>query len=498
MLTASIVAESMPRDPTHRAPFLTVDPALGWVLQRAFGPVRAAVSPPPDPAATFATAHRLDLAARIASRLAREQLDRELGTETAARFARERSRTVSGSLRLRETLSLVADLARTLDPRAVLVPLKGAALLAAGHSSEGARNVADLDLLVAPDLLHPLAAALASGGFAASARHRSEHHLAALVHPVHGVLELHDRLLGVELGVGPGGRRSVAPGAEPSGGPSAGTGVGPSVGPGVEPSVGPGVEPGVGPSAASGVGPGVSCDAGRRPQPVTLAALAAADLLRAPSPATAIPHPALRFPAPPVLAAHAIVHAVAFHGDAPRTYPTLRALADLVDLLPALGQPDGGETEPVAPSGDREAPAWQPLAPCRLDRHLGAGVATAALELAHRLAAGDARLAGELAVPGRGTAARLLAHLLAGQLDADYARSLRLRAVWFPASDRPALWARAAALRDLLWLRDADLEAIYGHPSGRAWHWRRRLWRPLDLARRSFGAWRVRRGGSGR
>lgn len=467
----------MSRDPTRSAPALPHVPELDWVLARAFAAPPATAAPPADPAAAFALAHRLDLAPRIATRVPTATLEGELGSPLARSFTQERHRTIAGTVRLLGALEHIARIAHTLDAQAPVVPLKGMAMVVAGYTGEGARGMADLDLLVPGGFAVRLAEALVADGFVASSRRRSEHHLPALAHPVHGAVELHDRVLGVQLG------RL----ADSAGDAEAGAGAGPG-------------------------GMTWSADRlGRRS--ANTASLAAHGLLTAARTTRTDLPDNVHLPRPQLLAAHALVHAIAFHGDAPRTYPTLRSLADLVDLLPHL----------TAPSPSRESHERTGLDPCRLDRHLSPELVTAAFELADRLRAGDPTLltaaAGQTRRGGstpRGTSSpappvaspsssaassasssapssapssdRLLAHLVAGQLDAGYARRLRLRAAWYPATDAHPLWARTLALRDLVWLGDADLEAIYGAPTGRGWHWRRRVLRPFDLARRALRA----------
>jgi hypothetical protein len=151
-------------------------------------------------------------------------------------------------------------------------------------------------------------------------------------------------------------------------------------------------------------------------------------------------------PRQPVLAAHALVHGIAQHGFAPRSYPLTRMLADLVDL-------GGFDLE--------QARDW-------IARHVSADECAAALELALRLAAGD--------VPD---ASPLLAHAILGLTDDRYAESLRLRAL----GSVPSLLPRPLAL-----VRDAwrslfpgreRLLGLYGRGGsglGRA------VRRPLDLA----------------
>jgi hypothetical protein len=143
-------------------------------------------------------------------------------------------------------------------------------------------------------------------------------------------------------------------------------------------------------------------------------------------------------PSRPVLVAHALVHGLAQHGLAPRAYAGALVMADLLDL------------EFVGEPGNRLAAEIRPW----IADSLSTVEQEAALELAGRLADGDAdwlRAAG-----GGPPARRLLDHVLAGALDARYARGLRLRALSLPLSDRPVA-ARLDALAAVLVTRGRRL-----------------------------------------
>ncbi len=200
------------------------------------------------------------------------------------------------------------------------------------------------------------------------------------------------------------------------------------------------------------------------------------------------PADTLRVPSRPVLLAHALVHGLAQHGLAPRSYPPWRGVSDWIDL--GLGG-DQGDALLAAAS------AW-----------LGGALSADDAEAAHGLCA--------LLVAGRpealtGTerpAAVLGRHLLAGPLDPSYRRSLRLDRLLpaagtggrrpagldDPSNDRAAaprpgrartLWA--AAGRALI-PPPAELAALYG-PWRSRWGlvWRR-LVRPADLGLRLLTA----------
>jgi hypothetical protein len=162
-------------------------------------------------------------------------------------------------------------------------------------------------------------------------------------------------------------------------------------------------------------------------------------------------------PLPHVMAAHAVAHGLAQHGFAPHAYPGLRMVGDLI----ALGAHEDGAAL---------ARAAFPL----VATEVSADELEAAVALAARLARGDTTLF----EPGPSLEARLLRHVVAGRLDEDYARSLRLRR---PAGQGGSL-ARAARA---LVLSDAQIDVVYGPPRYRLGYLGRRLARPFDLVRRA-------------
>jgi hypothetical protein len=174
-------------------------------------------------------------------------------------------------------------------------------------------------------------------------------------------------------------------------------------------------------------------------------------------------------PAPEVLAAHALVHGLGQHGWWPASYPLLKMVADLLDL-------GAGEVGAVAALGDRAA-AW-------VERDVSGAEAAAVRRLAGRLAAG------EDAAAFQGPEEILLRHILAGRLDAEYERALRLGLFLPQPSDRPRPAQLARAVLGALFLSDAQIAAIYGRPRSRLGYLGRRLVRPFDLLWRlaSYGA----------
>ena len=115
---------------------------------------------------------------------------------------------------------------------------------------------------------------------------------------------------------------------------------------------------------------------------------------------------------------------------------------------------------------------------------------------------GAPRLAADLTLgrPASGLAARseepgrLLRHWLAGHLDEDYRRALKVRREMQVPPGTSAPRAHLEAARRALLLDDDQIDAIYGRPASRAGYLARRLWRPFDLAGRlAASAWAAKR-----
>lgn len=157
-----------------------------------------------------------------------------------------------------------------------------------------------------------------------------------------------------------------------------------------------------------------------------------------------------------LLAAHALAHTLAQHAFEPRSHPATRLLADLADLgFGSDQEPDAGAVLPLVQDDAPEAGAA-----LRLVRQLASGAALASLP---------------------GPEASLLAHLLGGLLDDDYAEALKLRALFAgPSRDVGAL---LSAVGRAAFLGRAEAEALYG--PGRSGT--RRWLRPFELA------WKVAR-----
>ncbi len=182
-------------------------------------------------------------------------------------------------------------------------------------------------------------------------------------------------------------------------------------------------------------------------------------------------------PAPPALAAHLLVHALAQHGFAPQAYPTLRWIGDLADL---------GFPQRTGPLGELVQHTRGALPAIEVE---------GAVRLVRRLVAGD--LGPLVEAPGDSVEATLLHHGLAGALDPDYGPSLRFRDLGRPLTDRGRLAGLAATLGRAVFPSAAELDQIYGTRGGTLGRFGRRLARPFDLAARAalyaHSRWRLRR-----
>jgi hypothetical protein len=75
----------------------------------------------------------------------------------------------------------------------------------------------------------------------------------------------------------------------------------------------------------------------------------------------------------------------------------------------------------------------------------------------------------------------LLRHMLAGRLDPDYEKSLRLGLFQSQPTDRSRPVQLARTILGAVFLTDAQIDALYGRPRTRLGYLGRRLARPFDL-----------------
>lgn len=188
-------------------PFALDDPALRWVLLRAFGPVAATAPEGFDDERAGELARELSLAARIAARRGPAGLTAELGAAGAAPWLAAQRAAAARALQIEGLRREVVRVAQGLD--ITLVLLKFAALEAGGRLLPGSRSASDLDVLVALSETPRLIAALQAAGFATGDEPEQEHQWPTLFRQ--GVaLELHRHLPGVEI-PGKPGRFATAP-----------------------------------------------------------------------------------------------------------------------------------------------------------------------------------------------------------------------------------------------------------------------------------------------
>ena len=400
-------------------PAVDLTPALRWILSRAFGPAELAAEEP-EGLSTAALANSLGLAPRIAARHSPNWLAGELGADAAAELRRFRALAMAQEMRLMTALVAFDEVAAEL--RVPYAPLKGQALVLGGFAPEGGRASADVDLLVPEERVATLQAELVKRGFT-EVGEAYEHQAPSLKHRDGGAIELHRVILGVR----PGERQSAT----------------------FEELAAAGMIGGVGGAGGVGGGPAVWRTPNEKPK---------GDL---------------RMPRREVLTAHALVHALAQHGLAPRAYPGLLLIADLLDLA-FRGSPGRATLATITP--------W-------IERAVSFDEAEAALDLASGLAAGGrggATLFEESAA-GRSRPRLLLDHFLAGATDPRYAESLKVRALEQPLSDRSHSGARVALIAHAL------LPARMKDAEGESERWpdylARLAARPFDLFRR----WRVSR-----
>ena len=161
-------------------------------------------------------------------------------------------------------------------------------------------------------------------------------------------------------------------------------------------------------------------------------------------------------PSPEVQAAYILVHGLGQHGYWPASYSLFKMAADLIDLGPLAGH----------------SVAW-------VARDVSRDEAEAVRRLCARLAAGE-----DCTVDAQAPEATLLRHFLAGRLDPEYERALRLGLFRSQPSDRPAAIRLARSVLGTVFLSNNQIDAIYGPPRTRLGYLGRRLARPFDLVLR--------------
>ena len=174
------------------------------MLLRAFGPLDHAWIEPLGSEEAWRLAGAFDLVSRIAGRLGPLALGRETGEESAEKWLRAYRLTAASNLQF---IAFAGKLAGTAKGLGIPVAfLKGTALGLAAVVPLGWRAAGDIDLLVPPDRLEALRAALVGEGFVSSTLPGCEHQMPPLHHPSGMMVELHRHLPGLRLN---GGRNSA-------------------------------------------------------------------------------------------------------------------------------------------------------------------------------------------------------------------------------------------------------------------------------------------------
>lgn len=161
-------------------------------------------------------------------------------------------------------------------------------------------------------------------------------------------------------------------------------------------------------------------------------------------------------PAPEVQAAYILVHGLGQHGYWPASYSLFKMVADLIDLGPLT----------------ERSLAW-------VARDVSKEEAEAVRRLCARLAAGE-----DCTIDADAPEATMLRHFLAGRLDPEYERALRLGLFRSQPSDRPAAIRLFRSVVGTVFLSNNQIDAIYGPPRSRLGYLGRRLARPFDLVLR--------------
>lgn len=171
--------------------------ATRWVLARAVFPPDFEVELPADRQTVWTEAHRLRLAARVASRCGRTRLADEIGEHLAGRF---QSASQHAALEAIKAEGQVRYLARIAEDNGLeFALLKGGALHVLRLVPLGARPLCDLDILMAPRAARKMQQLLKSEGWVEHRSLRTDFHLPPLHHPSWLPLEIHDLIPRVSL-----------------------------------------------------------------------------------------------------------------------------------------------------------------------------------------------------------------------------------------------------------------------------------------------------------
>ncbi len=181
----------------------------------------------------------------------------------------------------------------------------------------------------------------------------------------------------------------------------------------------------------------------------------------------------LLVPDPHVVLAHLLVHGIAQHGNAPWSYPLLRLVGDVQDMgLDRAGWSTFLER------------GWPWIA-----RDVSRAEATAVWEIGCRLGMGESP---DAVIAGNDPCGLVLAHMVAGTLDEEYQRSLRIAHLARPVAGTTVGRTLVRKVMTNLWLRRGEIDQIYGPQPNAGRYLAMRLWRPVDLALQAAGSLRAR------
>jgi hypothetical protein len=116
--------------------------------------------------------------------------------------------------------------------------------------------------------------------------------------------------------------------------------------------------------------------------------------------------------------------------------------------------------------------------------------ASAVWRLACRLGRGDTP---ESILSADDEPSLMLRHLIAGELDSEYQRSLRIRHLADPLVGSSRTRTLLRKIRTNLWLCSEELDSLYGRPMSPIGYAGLRLWRPIDLGLQAFASLRAGR-----
>lgn len=167
-----------------------------------------------------------------------------------------------------------------------------------------------------------------------------------------------------------------------------------------------------------------------------------------------------------VMLAHLVVHGLGQHGLAPQSYPLVRLIGDVQDLCGSRARWDL-----LLP----QAMAW-------IGADVPAAEAFAVRDLALGLADGEDP---RVVLEGEGGASLLLRHAVAGVLDTEYWKAIRLQGLARPLAATAGRYHWARRVLHAVWLSRVQVEILYGRPRSALGYWGWRLWRPFDLVVRA-------------